>query len=96
MTLKKFSQFKNKDTKIVKESTAKKTWTVGDVQKIEKQLRLVIKNEKALHSNKEKLQKLLDSFSNHQQGKEMNKLAFQQNPEDFLELLKQMFPELIK
>ena len=95
----KFNKFIKEGEKIVKESRAKKDWTVGDVQKVEKQLKLVIKNHKSLHNNKEKLQKLLDSFSNHKQGDKMiqaNKLSFQENPEAFLAVLKQMFPDVIK
>jgi len=96
MTLPKFNKFIKEGEQIIKESKAKKDWTVGDVQKVEKQLKLVIKNQKALHNNKEKLQKILDMYSSHKQGKEMNKLSFQENPESFLEVLKQMFPDVIK
>jgi len=97
--IEKFNKFRKPDTKLVKESKAKKAWTVGDVKKLEKQLKLVISREKSLHKSKEDLEKLLDSYSNHKEGEKMiqaNKLSFQENPEAFMSVLKQMFPDIIK
>ena len=95
--IQKFNKFRKLDTKIVKESKAKKNWTVGDVKNVEKQVRLVITKEKALHNSKEKLQSLLDSYSGHKQGDNLaNKLSFQENPETLLNILKQMFPDIVK
>jgi len=94
--IQKFKYFQNSDTKLVKESKAKKDWTVGDVKKVEKQLKLVITREKALHKSKEKLQSILDNYVDYKQGDKIaNNLAFQKNPESFLEILRQMFPDII-
>ena len=93
----KFNIFIGDSQKLVKESKAKKNWTVGDVKKVEKQLKLVITKETALHKSKEKLQSILDSYINYKQGDKIaNNLAFQKNPEAFLEVLKQMFPDIVK
>lgn len=97
MKIPKFNKFTKQDHKNVKDSKAKKNWTVGDVQLVEKQIKLVIAKEKSLHNSKEKLQKLLDSYSGHKQGDILaNKLAFQENPGTLLDILQQMFPKIIK
>ena len=43
-----------------------------------------------------KLEQLLDFYSGYKEGKAMNKVAFQENPTEFLDILKQMFPGIIK
>jgi len=100
MKLPKFNIFIKNNREIVEEVTEAnglKDWTVGDVKKIEKQINLVISKEKSLQNSKEKLQKILESFSGHKGFTNLpNKLAFQKNPESFLEILRQMFPDIVK
>jgi len=97
MKIPKFKNFLKEDQKTIKENSKKlKDWTVGDVKKVEKQLKLVIKASNSLHKNKMKLEQLLDFYSGYKEGKAMNKVAFQENPTEFLDILKQMFPGIIK
>ena len=101
MKLEKFNQFKNKDTKIVKESKKREPWKQGDVDKIQKQIDLILKQSNSLEKNQRKLEKMLDGHKNKNQGYNLWKVAeqggrngllqFKSSIENVERLLKAMF-----
>jgi|TARA_R100000501_G_C2580059_1_gene83648 hypothetical protein len=77
MKIEKFNKFRTSDTKIVKESAKKEPWRQGDVNSIQKLIDLINKQTNSLEKNQRKLEKLLDSHKNKDQGYNLWKVAEQ-------------------